>query len=38
MFGVSHGKIGGTSMVKTLVELVDGASQGIVTIHEIGID
>ena len=38
MFGVSHGKTGGTSMVNIPVQLVDGTSQGIVTIHEIGID
>ena len=36
MFGVSHGKTGGTSI--TPVEIVDGTSQGIVTIHKIGID
>jgi len=35
MFGVSHGKTGGTTMVKTPVELVDGACEGIIPIDEI---
>ena len=38
MFGISHGKTGGTTVVNTPVELVDSAGQGIITIHEIGID
>ena len=38
MFDVSHGKPGGTSMVETPVELVDGSGQGIVAIDEIAVD
>ena len=37
MFGVSHGKTGGTAMVETPVKLVDSAGQGIVAIDEIAI-
>ena len=35
MFGISHGKTGGTCMVNTLVELVNSACEGIVPIDEI---
>ena len=35
MFGISCGKTGGTTMVKTPVELVDGACEGIVPVDEI---
>ena len=38
MFGVSHGKTGGTSMVNTPVELVDSAREGIIPVDEIGRD
>ena len=37
MFGVSHGKTGGTAMVETPVKLVDSTGQGIVAIDEIAI-
>jgi len=38
MFDVSYGITGGASMVKTPVELVSSACEGIVPIYEIGID
>ena len=38
MLGLPVGIAAGTPMIETAMKLVDGASQGIVPIYEVGID